>query len=423
MRKIVLCLLLFFSIVEAFSTRVSILTTTACDDEVYTLWGHTAVRVCTDTTDVVYNYGVFEFDDGFIYKFVKGETDYWLEQEPERYSVVSALYKNVYLYEQVLDLSEEEAMKIRLALEENVKEENKYYRYNFFFDNCATRPRDLIEKELGGLVYPRFGNTSTFRDEIYKLTAPMPWLTFGIDLCLGLPTDRVVSDREMMFLPYAFMKTYAGTMRNMEGMEKPLVKETNTLASPLNKAMRERIGLEEKMPRNEDALHPTLVFAVIAIVALVLTLYQYRRNRKKNYISASEVVADDILFVCYGLTGLLVAFVAFISVHPCTHPNFNLLWVNPLQLFFPVLFHVKRLRKAFGCAMWLNLFGCVMAVLGYFLLPQRLNDAVLPLSFLMIGRSLYWLNRLKILNALDEEEKPMVAKSIKKMWGENKKLC
>ena len=165
MKRIIILLLSFFtlvSLVEA-KTQVSLLTSTACNNAIYTVWGHSAIRVRTEQDDKVYNYGVFSFGDGFLYNFVTGQTDYKVDCDETIWSSIrSAQRKNVYLYEQILNLSEEEANEIAKNLEINSRPENCYYRYNFFYDNCATRPRKMIEKTIKNIEYPIFNNQKTY---------------------------------------------------------------------------------------------------------------------------------------------------------------------------------------------------------------------------------------------------------------------
>lgn len=362
--------------VEAFaSTRISVLTSMPCDQEIYTLWGHSAIRVKTEERDCVYNYGVFSFGEGFVYKFVKGETDYWLQREHMNsvFSEVS-LEKNTYFYEQVLNVSEEEASAIYEALKLNALRENRYYRYNFFYDNCATRPRDLIEKILGDLDYPKLNNTDTYRDKVHALTEKEPWLLFGIDLCLGSETDRIISDYDVMFLPHELMLAYDKTNRMKDGQKVPLIQETNVLYKPY--------------PKEENPtpfwLTPIFVFAFLAILIALFTLWQYK-TRNKN------VLIDCILFGVYGLIGLLLFFLTFFSTHPCVNPNFNLFWCNPVQLLFPLFYFIKPLKRVLTIYLWANIFTCLIPIIGYSFIPQEFHIAVIPLAIIMIVRSLYLL--------------------------------
>lgn len=367
------------------ATQISLLTSMPSERAVFTLWGHTAIRVKTETADVVYNYGVFEFKEGFIYKFVKGETDYWVEKESTGYAILEAVYKNVYMYEQVLDITEEEALIIKEKLEENAKEENKFYRYNFFYDNCATRPRDLIENALGPFQYPTLNNQDSYRDKIHQLTANNPWLMVGIDFCLGRETDEVVKDYDLMFLPYYMMVSYEGTKRlNSEGVYIPLIKSKNVMNSQE----------EETVKTPSVILHPVFLFCVFMLLMIGCTIIQYKR-KSESYL------VDAVVYPLYGVFGLLAFFLAFISTHPCTNPNFNLLWCNPLQLLMPIVCYVPIAKKLLRPYLWFNLVMCSLALIGWNWLWQEFHIAFLPLIMVMIIRSTYLLfRRMKEKNRL-----------------------
>lgn len=359
------------------STRVSVLTTMPCNKAMYTLWGHTALRVQTDSTDEVYNYGVFSFDDGFAYRFVKGETDYWLQRESiHRVFMEVSLYKNAYFYEQVLNVTEEEACSISEALKTNALEENKYYRYNFFYDNCATRPRNLLEKELGELTYPVVNNEATYRDKIHAYTIENPWLQFGIDLCLGSETDKVISDYDLTFLPHELMLALDSTRRTIGDSTCMLVKETRLLYEPSSEDVEKLSWLD----------YPLCVFSILALIIVLFTIWQYKKRNR-------NVLLDCILFAVYGLLGLLLFFLTFFSTHPCVNPNFNLFLFNPLQLLFPVLCFVKPLKRVFNAYLWLNLVMSLIPLIGFGWIPQEFHVALIPLSFIMAVRSLFLLVR------------------------------
>ncbi|MBR2262452.1 MAG: DUF4105 domain-containing protein [Paludibacteraceae bacterium] len=367
------------------ATQISLLTSMPSERAVFTLWGHTAIRVKTEATDEVYNYGVFEFKKDFIYKFVKGETDYWLEKESMGYAILEAVYKNVYMYEQVLDITEEEALMIKEKLEENAKEENKFYRYNFFYDNCATRPRDLIEKVLGPFQYPTLNNQDSYRDKIHQLTVNNPWLMVGIDFCLGRETDEVVKDYDLMFLPYYMMVSYEGTNRlNPEGVYVPLIKNKKVMNTPE----------DEPVKSHTIFLHPVFLFSLFLLLMIACTIIQYKR-KSESYL------VDAIVYPLYGVFGVLIFFLTFISTHPCTNPNFNLLWCNPLQLLMPIFCYVPVAKKILRPYLWLNLVMCSLALIGWNWLWQEFHIAFLPLIMVMIIRSSYLLfRRMKEKNRL-----------------------
>lgn len=370
-------LLCFFCASSFAATQVSLLTSMPSGRAVFTLWGHSALRVRTDSTDVVFNYGVFSFDDGFVYKFVKGETDYWLDKESVGRAIMESVYKNVYLYEQVLNISEEETGRLVSALEENAKKENRYYRYNFFYDNCATRPRDLIEKILGEISYKPLNNTDSYRDKIHVLTSEAPWLCLGIDFCLGKETDEVIKDYDLMFLPFYLMESYDGATRKLsDGSTVQFVAPATILNTPVAESEEETL-----LHWYED---PVPVLWLCFFIVLVLTLLQYRKGSR-------SCVFDAVLFVVYGLFGLVLAFLVFVSTHPCTNPNFNLFWCNPLQLLFPILAFVGPLKKYRDAYLWVNFVLCCLPLIGWFGVFQKFHPAMIPLILIMLVRSGYLL--------------------------------
>lgn len=356
---------------------ISLLTCEPSNDQVYTAWGHTAVRVQDPTNgiDMVFNYGIFSFDDigKFIYKFVKGETDYMLGVSTFQRSKRDAIKKNAKLYEQTLNLTEEEKDKICDALFENAKPENRYYRYNFFYDNCATRPRIIIENAINGEVtYPETQNERTYRDIIHELLSEMRWYTLGIDICLGSPTDEVVKGKEIQFLPVEMMKCFAKAQK-ADGT--PIVKETHILYTPVSRTE------EKDLP---SRISPTFACWTFLLLIIAHTFFY-------TYIRKNDKWFDAFLFGVAGLVGLGVFALSFFSVHPCVFPNFNLLWVNPLQLIFALSLVTKKGSEWKRKYQILN-FVLIMTVilLGWTILPQRFNINALPLMLSLAIRALHW---------------------------------
>ncbi len=355
---------------------ISLLTTSPTDDEIYTAWGHTAIRVKipAENTDVVFNYGIFSFDNDFLPKFVKGETDYRLARWHFEKALEEARYdKNVFMYEQVLNLTETEKDALIAALWENLKPENRYYRYNFFFDNCATRPLWQIEKAINGKIhYPVFNNTYTFRDLIYQKLTGSPWFAFGIDICLGSETDRVVTDRELLFLPEELMRSFSESHIESSDTIRPLISETHILNFRKNTIISDGFITSFFTPA---AVCWMLFFLIVAHTIF----YNYKKKK--------DLWLDVILFFVYGLLGCLVFFLTFFSEHPCTNPNYNLLWINPLQLIFAILALFRKLRKTLMYYQILNMLSLLIAVFGWHFIPQHYNSAFFPLILILIIRS------------------------------------
>ncbi len=370
------------------NAEISILSSGKSDEAIYTKWGHAAIRINDPDLhiDVVFNYGIFNFKKGFIYKFVKGETDYRLDTEDFIEAKEEAHEKNADYYEQVLNLSPEEKEKVFEALIENASPENRYYRYNFFFDNCATRPRLLLNKNIDGTIgYKERKMTETFRDRIYTALKDDPWYKFGIDICLGSPTDRVMTAQESLFEPVVMKEAFDSAVIIRQGKVEPLVKATHQLDHKRN----------EKSDTNWANIVTPLVVFWFLFIASIGHVYYYTKTGKDDRWFYS------VLFALIGLNGIIVYFLTFISVHPCVNPNFNLLWTNPLLLLFTFLPYIKKAQKITTALMATNIASNIIAISGYLWLPQRYNSAFLPIMLTEVLLCAVWIrkNRAKASQA------------------------
>lgn len=364
--------------------KISLLTSSPYEAEVFTVYGHAALRVNDpgQRIDIVFNYGLFSFDKPFfIYRFASGETDYMLGAMNYSDYIVEYQMRGSTVTEQVLNLTAVEKEAIWLALQENYKPENREYRYNFFFDNCATRPVALIEKNVSGKVdYSAWEVDSlSFRDMINDCTRNKPWLTFGCDLALGSPTDRKATRHEMMFLPMFLKEAFAkAEIVGNDGTTRKLVDETLILpAEPDESAT--------------TAFTPVVAAMCLLVLIVILSLLEARRKR---YFA----VLDGLLFFVAGIGGCVLFFLCFISEHPCTCPNWNLIWLQPLHLLSPILYAVKKWRKVFYYYHFINFVAILLFVLCCYFIPQHFNMAVIPLAFSLLLRSGMVLYRAKCKN-------------------------
>ena len=377
---VLICLLFPFQLLaQKDSLQISLLTSSPYEGEVFTVYGHAALHVkdATRKLDVVFNYGIFDFSQpNFIYRFAKGKTDYMLGAC--RYSdyIIEYQMRGSSITEQVLNLSQDEAQHIWRALQNNYEPQNRTYRYNFFFDNCATRPIRLIEENVKGHVsYLWSPEKRTFRDMINQCTRNHPWLTFGCDLALGSPTDRFATAHEMMFLPED-MKEAVSTAVIIadDGKERPLVKDTMVLPITVGDDVR------------QDWLTPLLCAYIICILTLILTVYEYFGKSDYRWL-------DCFLFTMAGIGGCILFFLSFFSEHPCTSPNWNMLWIQPLQLCVLFFTLVKKWRKAVFYYHFINFAALMVILLGWNLLPQSFNYAVIPLIIALGLRSVSYICR------------------------------
>ncbi|MDH6533969.1 DUF4105 domain-containing protein [Parabacteroides sp. 52] len=363
---------------------ISVLTSAPYEGQVFTVYGHVALRL-TDPThhfDKVFNFGLFDDSKpNFIYHFAKGETDYMLGAHDYLSYIVEYQMRGSDITEQVLDLTYEEVSLIWMNLIQNAQPENRVYRYNFFFDNCATRIPLLLENNVNGnILYNDPPPTRTFRDMIDECTRNHPWLTFGCALALGSPTDRMATPHEMMFLPFYLKEAFSkATIQTFGDTERPLVKETHII----------KAAETEIEPDILDTLFTPLVCGWILF--FVIAALTYLGARKKRAFLGIDIV----LFAAAGLGGIVLFFLCFQSEHPSIWPNWSLIWLHPLHLIGLILFCVKRGKKAAYCYHFINFAALSCMLMGWHFIPQQMNAAFIPLVATLWLRSGYGLYRYK----------------------------
>lgn len=342
--------------------------------EVWAQYGHTAIRYYDKESgeDLAINYGIFSLNQTyFIPRFVLGMTDYRMGVQPMDMFLSQYSYEGRGVVEQVLNLSAEDKEVIYKALQENMKPENVVYRYNYFFDNCTTRARDMLVNHLHGkVVYPPAEEDATFRSMIHKWNNKYEWSQFGEDLLLGVNADRKTTKSEQQFLPENLRNDFDKARYN----GKPLVKETNVL-----------LDAETEVAEPVFPLSPLSIALIFAVISLVMMLFSYRRQQV-------YWAWDLALMLTSGLMGIIF-FVMIFSQHPCVCLNFILLFFNPLPLFF--LYSTIKKKKVIWWKIWgvliiLGLFGSLfqeiplpILIVASFLLLHcivhlRINKAVAP---------------------------------------------
>jgi hypothetical protein len=362
--------------------EISILTCSP-GDEMYSVYGHSAIRVkdAINNYDVVFNYGIFDYSTpNFLYRFARGQTDYLLGAYDFPDFLEEYVADKRSIFEQVLDLTQVEKQKVFDFLLWNAKPENRVYRYNFFFDNCATRVRDVIAEQVDGKVAFNERNhvEKTFRQLIKEYHSKLKWLNFGIDLVVAAPADKIASVYEEMFLPDYLMAHFSTAVIEAENGTRSLVKSSRPLYTAPG---RESLGI--------DLLCPFVVFLVLLILVTIISVNQFRKNNLKYGF-------DYLIYGINGLMGIILLWFVLYSEHPAMRPNYNLLWVIPLNLAIVIVWRIKRWRnftRYFHVAItiWLILF-----ILLGFLLPQKFHIAFYLLILTVLCRSvLHSLNILK----------------------------
>ena len=371
MKKTILFLLLA---VMSFALRAEgkfSLLTCAPGEKIYELFGHTAIRyVEGDSIDLVFNYGMFNFNSpNFIYRFVKGETDYELGIDVYRSFEYSYRRRGSAVYEQKLNLTPDETVMLLHSLLENYKPENRVYRYNYFYDNCTTRAKDMIEKAISGTVdFEPVEGRNTYRSIVHQYTAGHPWSELGIDLCIGSQADKPIDTDAMMFAPFYLLEGLktAGITRD-DGSEESLISGTEMIVSPAH------------VDKGAVSwLHPLLCAWGLFAIALVAGFFL----RRKSWI------VDSILFLMAGACGCVLAFLVLFSVHPAVSPNYLLFVFHPLHLFLGVPMTVYcGLKKTRPYYHYFNASLIGLFLILWLFLPQEFNKAVFPLALLLLLRS------------------------------------
>lgn len=302
------------------SVEVSLLTCSP-HEEIYSLYGHSALRwhdLRPGGEDIVYNWGIFSFEKPyFVARFVFGLTDYELAAFPyERFWPYYEHWGSG-ITEQVLNLTSAEKQKLQQALWENLQPENRIYRYNYFYDNCSTRPRDIIERCVNGKVEytEREDYKPSYREMVRFATRNHPWATFGNDILLGVKADFETNRMEQEFLPENLLYDFDRAQIYVDGNYRPLVKERRMAIMP-------GVQVIER-----DFIFTPMECAVILLILSVLIAF-WEWKRKKTFVAW-----DVLLMTIQGLAGC-VLFVMLFSQHPTTSTNLQLLLLNPLPLFF-----------------------------------------------------------------------------------------
>ena len=376
----------FLPVVETTdSTATASLLTCAPGADVYTLEGHTALRLQYGTTDLVANWGVFDFDSpNFIYRFVKGETDYKIGIAPTIYFLMAYEHEQRTITEQTLNLTHEQFCQLVDAVNKNYQPENRVYRYKYASDNCATRPLEIIEQVIGAqILLPtepvNAKKMTTIRNEMRYFHSNYPWYQYGIDLCLGSGVDTIITPRQMMFAPVVLEELAATAIINAGPLKgEPLVNQTSTLiqGNPDGSIL----------PPTPWYLTPMAAMSALLLLTIIITATERKRSKTNRWF-------DTILFTGFGIQGCIIAFLVLVSVHEATSPNWLLLSLNPLCFIIPIAMMIKRTRKAANYYHTYNIFATTLLLVIAAIGIQTVNIALLILATCGLIRSInYTLN-------------------------------
>lgn len=358
-------------------SQVSLITC-GSGQELYEAFGHTAIRVYDPNLgfDLVYNYGTFDFNQpNFYWNFVTGRSMYRLSTSKYSNFVRAYEYYNRSVREQVLDMSLAQRQRLMDKLSWNAMPENREYLYDYFFDNCSTRPRDILLEALDGEVQFDTTHLPSNRLSIRDLTDlyivdSQPWGDLGIDLCLGTRIDQPATAMQYMYLPEELEKAFDNAYISENGEVKPLVVQKNNVFEAA------------KVVRTKSWFVPQIVFvALLLFSAVFLTIFRV--------VGKSTRIFDGLVFMITSFIGFNGVFLWFFTNHYAADYNWNILWALPTNTVFGyALMKKKRPSWTRNYALFLIILYGAMLV-GWNYIPQLLHYSlrfmVVLLLFIAVG--------------------------------------
>lgn len=348
--------------------KISLLTC-GVGEELYSTFGHSAVRVCdtTQNLDIVFNYGTFSFSDpNFYSNFVRGKLNYMLAVQQFNSFMFEYKMDERWVYEQTFNLTTEQQQELFNFLVHNSQPENRFYLYDFLFDNCSSRIRDVLLKVFSNqIVFPdRYDDIigkPTFRDLLHSYLNDSPWTKLGIDILLGKRVDREAAANEYMFLPDYLLEAFGKATLNGQ----PLIAQSGYLYQS-----------SEAFTGKKPLIVPLITF----ITLLVLTIAAYVIKVPFKWI-------DFTIFFAIGLLGIFLLFMWFGTDHYVTKYNYNLLWAIPVHSI-AAFFLLKNNRPRW--VQWyfaVNMLICILLLVFRNSIPQQLNNALVPIVCILGFRS------------------------------------
>lgn len=382
LKNLIICLIAAISATlpaTADNSRVSLLTC-APGEEIYELFGHTALRYRDSDRgiDIVFGYGYFSFEQpNFVWRFILGETDYLAGAVNYRDFIEEYRERGTGVTEQILQFTPEQKRELRNALFNDCRPQNSTYRYNYFYNNCTTKVRDRIMEQLpdsSSVTFPCDARATTIREAVAQHTASQPWSAFGINLLLGADVDKPATRHTLQFLPAYLMSDFAAAQR-ADGT--PLISEESELLPNTEK---------EKTLNHFTPFNCALLLLLLTMIIMLCEV----RSGKRVWIY------DILLMLTQGVAGCLLLFMALFSQHPAVSDNYLIILLNPLPLFlipFVVICAIKKRETPF---MWAEVIigGLFIATAPF--VPQVYPAPVFIIAITIIVRSLFNIYRTRI---------------------------
>jgi len=350
-------------------------------EALYEAFGHSAIRIKDPVLnlDLIYNYGMFDFNQpNFYTNFAKGNMIYSLARYDFKYFIASYRRDKRWLKEQVLNLTQLEKQSYFKFLENNALPTNRNYRYDPYFDNCATKLRDITKSILGDKVAFNENNIEknlTFRQLTNHEIPWNSWGTFGLNLIAGTKLDEQATFEQYMYLPDYVNSSFKNASVYIKNQPQALVKSEITL-----------LKFKEKEPES-SIWSPFLIFSLLALLGIYITYKDFKNNKRTKAL-------DFILFFITGLIGCALFFLWFFSTHSTAPNNFNILWAcapNIIIAFVLLKTHQSKWMKKY---VQLLLILLVIIPILWIIKVQVFPIVIIPLLILFIVRYFYLIKNL-----------------------------
>ena len=392
MKKKYFLLLIILSIYSPLKAQVNLsvyseisIVTAGPGKELYEAFGHSAIRIKDPVLnfDIIYNYGMFDFNQpNFLLNFAKGKMIYSLARYDFKYFLASYKRDKRWLKQQVLNLSQEEKQAYFSFLEQNAAPKNRDYLYDPYFDNCATKLRDITKNILGPKVSfndNQIQKDLTFRNLTNKEIHWNSWGTFGLNLIAGIKLDKKATLEEYMYLPdyaYSIFKNATLTENNKS---KSLIKREDNL-----------LTFTEIKPAS-SILNPLLVFGFLSLIGIFITIKDIKKKKRTR-------IVDFLIFFSTGIIGCILVFLWFFSTHSTAPNNYNVLWAFAPNLLISFLFLKKSLNNWIKKYLLILCISVIVVILLWIFGIQEFPITIIPILILLLIR--YYYLRTKLLSSI-----------------------
>ena len=338
---------------------------------IVTVYGHSAIRMVkkSEGFDKVYSWGVYDFSTPhFAWKFAQGRLNYLLEEVSYENFMQQYLFEKRTVVSQKIRMSNAEAETLMQYIHVNLRPENVLYLYDFYYDNCATRIRDILEKSMEGrIIYPvtEYSKLPSFRKLLNQSEQPMPWLIFGTDLLIGKAGDKKADFREQMYLPEYLKNNLSQACIKNSGESAPLLEKAEIV-----------LDFQQLESAPKYTMIPIILSCLLLVIFLILSVFHFPQKLVN--------VLDGIFILTLSLTSILLVFTSFFTDHQVMKMNYNLIWLNPFLLIAFITLLIRKAEKFWFRIICISSAGFLLAAA---FIPQSINLAMYPLIVILILRS------------------------------------